>query len=136
MDFLQEVINIFAENTKEIYVIGSTMKLNLSKLGYGEPSRHPPKDINLLVRVKNLNKAIEQFKAWDSNPRLHIGFNDEIHLKDVTHLKVYPTIKVNLVNKSKTKSLETLLHLLKPKNPYTAILQLWVLRRQIKKCST
>ena len=133
-----KVKSIFPNNVEEIYVLGSVMRLHLSKLGYCEPLDHQPRDIDILVQVKDIHRAIEQYRGWNPDPQLHLGFNDKLNLEDVRYLKIYPNVEVNYQDREKDKiaSMKVVLHFLKDllsRNPCTRIRQIWVLRESIRR---
>lgn len=87
-----EVKSVFEDNTEEIYVLGSVMRLHFSQLGYCEQPDHQPRDTGVLVKVRDISTAIQQFERWDLDPQLHLGFNNKLN---VSYLKIYPEVEVS-----------------------------------------
>lgn len=133
-DILEEVREIFRDNLEGVYVVGSYMMHCLAGMGLAPKPDHPPRDIDLLVRVRDVERAMEQYGRHRVCGRLHMGFNDKLCMEGITHLKIYPEIAVNNCGKASMGAALRLLGGFISKRPSILIRQAWSLRRSLKKC--
>ena len=127
---VEEVRRIFEGNVEEVYLLGSAMRLILSERGLCPPPDHQPRDLDVIVRVRDLDLAIEQYLRTQPDPRLHLFFDDQLAPEGMRHLKIYPEEEVSL-RPGDRRSLLRLLGCLLLRDPRLGLRQAWALRRSI-----
>jgi len=129
---VEEVRRIFGGNVEEVYLLGSAMRLILSERGLCPPPDHQPRDLDVIVRVRDLDLAIEQYLRTQPDPRLHIFFDDQLTPEGMRHLKIYPEEEVSWTERpADRRSLLRLLGCLLLRDPRLGLRQAWALRRSI-----
>ena len=126
---VEEVRRIFGGNVEEVYLLGSAMRLILSERGLCPPPDHQPRDLDVIVRVRDLDLAIEQYLRTRPDPRLHIFF-DQLAPEGMRYLKIYPEEEVSW-RPADRRSLLRLLGCLLLRDPRLGLRQAWALRRSI-----
>lgn len=53
-----------------------------------------------MIKVRDVERAIEQYGRRGTGGRLNMGFNDKLSMEGITHLKIYPEIAVNSCGKA------------------------------------